>query len=59
MPTIPIRDIKIQRSENDLVAGSFGRGIFILDDISPLRTFNKNMMSDRSYYIPSKKCTLV
>jgi len=41
MPTIPIRDIKIQRSENDLVAGSFGRGIFILDDITPLRTFNK------------------
>lgn len=45
MPTIPIRDITIQRRENDLVAGSFGRGIFILDDISPLRDFNTSMMN--------------
>jgi hypothetical protein len=55
MPTIPIRDIKIQRSENDLVAGSFGRGIFILDDISPLRTFNNNMMSSEATMFPVKK----
>ncbi len=37
MPTISIRDITIQRRENDLVAASFGRGFFVLDDISPLR----------------------
>ena len=54
MPTIPIRDIKIQRRENDLVAGSFGRGIFILDDITPLRTFNKNMMSAEATIFPVK-----
>ena len=40
MPTIAIRDITIQRRENDLVAASFGRGFYILDDISPLREFN-------------------
>ena len=40
MPTIPIRDITIQRRENDLVAGSFARGIYILDDISPLREYD-------------------
>jgi len=45
MPTIPIRDITIQRRENDLVAGSFGRGIFILDDISPLRDYDTNKNS--------------
>ena len=43
MPTIAIRDITIQRRENDLVAGSFGRGIFILDDISPIREFDESM----------------
>jgi photosystem II stability/assembly factor-like uncharacterized protein len=36
-PTISFRDVAIQRRENDLVAASFGRGIFILDDYSPLR----------------------
>jgi len=37
-PTIDVRDIEIQRRENDLVVGTFGRGIYILDDYSPLRT---------------------
>ena len=34
-PTISFRDVTIQRRENDLVAASFGRGFFILDDYSP------------------------
>lgn len=38
IPTISVRDIEIQRRENDLVVGTFGRGIYILDDYSPLRT---------------------
>ncbi len=37
MPTISIRDIQIQRRENDLVAASFGREFYILDDMSVLR----------------------
>jgi len=37
IPTIAIRDIAIQRRENDLVLASFGRGFYILDDYSPLR----------------------
>jgi hypothetical protein len=37
MPTISIRDIQIQRRENDLVAASFGRGFFVMDDYSALR----------------------
>ncbi len=39
IPTISIRDIVIQRRENDLVAASFGRGFYVLDDFSPLRDF--------------------
>ena len=37
MPTISIRDLAIQRRENDLVAASFGRGFYVLDDLSVLR----------------------
>jgi photosystem II stability/assembly factor-like uncharacterized protein len=37
-PTISVRDIEIQRRENDVVVGTFGRGIYILDDYSALRT---------------------
>ena len=38
LPTIAVRDLEIQRRENDLVIGSYGRGIYILDDYSPLRS---------------------
>ncbi|HRV86658.1 MAG TPA: glycosyl hydrolase, partial [Saprospiraceae bacterium] len=37
LPTISFRDLVIQPEENDLVAASFGRGFFILDDYSFLR----------------------
>ncbi len=37
MPPIAVRDIDIQRRENDLVLATFGRGFYILDDYSPLR----------------------
>ena len=37
VPTISFRDLAIQRRENDLVAASFGRGFYILDDFSALR----------------------
>lgn len=44
-PTISFRDITIQKSENDLVAASFGRGFFILDDYSALRDFTEDNLS--------------
>jgi len=37
VPTIAVREIAIQKRENDLVLGTFGRGIYIVDDYSPLR----------------------
>ena len=45
LPTISFRDITIQRREDDLVGASFGRGFYILDDISPLRQFTPEMNS--------------
>ena len=37
MPTIAVRDLAIQKHMNDLVVGTFGRGIYVLDDYTPLR----------------------
>ncbi len=42
LPNISVRDLAIQKRENDLVAGTFGRGIYILDDYSSLREFDPN-----------------
>ncbi len=46
---IAFRDIKIQRKMHDLVAGSFGRGIFILDDYTPLRTFTPKLAEQNAH----------
>src|SRR4029079_8097611 len=37
LPTIAVREIAIQKREHDLVLGTFGRGVYIVDDYSPLR----------------------
>lgn len=41
-PTLPFRDLTIQKRENDLVAASFGRGFYVLDDYSALREMTAN-----------------
>jgi photosystem II stability/assembly factor-like uncharacterized protein len=41
MPTIAVRDLAIQQRENDLVAASFGRGFYVLDDYSALRQYQE------------------
>ncbi|UAB77205.1 glycosyl hydrolase [Erythrobacter sp. SCSIO 43205] len=54
-PTIAFRDVTIQRREDDLVAASFGRGFFIVDDISPLRQINEASLSQEAMLFPGRK----
>ena len=55
IPTISTRDVKIQRRENDLVAGTFGRGIYILDDYAPLRELTaKSREKEALLFAPSR-----
>jgi len=44
LPTIQVRDIDIQRTENDLALGTFGRGFYILDDYTPLREVSEQAL---------------
>lgn len=54
LPTIAVRDIEIQRREDDLVLGTFGRGIYILDDYSPLRQISNEML-ETNHIFPIRK----
>jgi photosystem II stability/assembly factor-like uncharacterized protein len=54
LPTIAVRDIEIQKRENDLVLGTFGRGFYILDDYSLLRNFKKEDMNKQAILFPVK-----
>src|SRR5262249_20370709 len=46
MPIAQVRDLTIQRRENDLVLGTFGRGFYVLDDYSALRELTPQTLSD-------------
>lgn len=36
LPTVPVHDIVVHPREHDLIVGTHGRGIYILDDLTPL-----------------------
>ena len=55
LPTIAFRDLAIQRRENDLVAGSFGRGIFVLDDYSALREATDEALAKEAFLFSVRK----
>ncbi len=52
IPTTQARDLVIQKRENDLVVGSFGRGAFILDDYSALRDATPQNLSQDARLFP-------
>jgi photosystem II stability/assembly factor-like uncharacterized protein len=54
LPTIQVRDLTIQKRENDLVVGTFGRGIYILDNYTPLRLLKPEMLKQEAQLFPVK-----
>ncbi len=52
VPTISFRDLVIQKRENDLVAASFGRGFWILDDYTPLREIKQAQLKNEAVLFP-------
>lgn len=55
LPTICVRDMAIQKRENDLVLGTFGRGFYILDDYTPLRKLTKQALEAEAAIFPIKE----
>jgi photosystem II stability/assembly factor-like uncharacterized protein len=57
-PTISVRDLEIQERESDLVVGTFGRSIYVLDDYSPLRTNASTLKNSQATLFPVKDAWL-
>jgi photosystem II stability/assembly factor-like uncharacterized protein len=56
IPTVAVHDIVIHPRENDLVIGTHGRGIYIIDDITPLEKLAEATAS-ATYLFPVKSAT--
>ncbi len=58
LPTIAVRDLEIQRREHDLIVGTFGRGIYILDDYAPLRALTAEVVESAAALFAVRKAPL-
>lgn len=54
LPTIAVRDMEIQKRENDLVLATFGRGFWVLDDYTPLRNLKREDLDKPALLFPVK-----
>jgi hypothetical protein len=54
IPTVAVKDIAIQRRENDLVLATFGRGFYVLDDYTPLRLVQAETLKMEFLLFPVK-----
>jgi photosystem II stability/assembly factor-like uncharacterized protein len=58
LPTIAVRDMLIQAREGDLVIATFGRGFYVLDDITPLRQMKADAINQAAAMYPVKDALL-
>lgn len=54
MPAASVHFIDLQSKTNDLVMGTHGRGVIIIDDISPLREINQDVLNQSVHFFESK-----
>ena len=54
MPAVNVHFIELQKKTNDLVIATHGRGIIIIDDISPLRQLTEENMNKELHFFTTK-----
>ena len=57
LPRVPIDDIVIAARENDLVLGTHGRSIIVLDDITALEKSDASLLSNDVHLFPMRQAT--
>jgi photosystem II stability/assembly factor-like uncharacterized protein len=52
-PNVAVRDIVVHPRTSDLVLATHGRGIWIIDDISPWRSLTPEVMTNEAVFLPN------
>jgi photosystem II stability/assembly factor-like uncharacterized protein len=58
MPPVAVHFIDLQKKTNDLVMGTHGRGVIIIDDISPLREIDLTTLNKKVHFFQGKKTVM-
>ncbi len=53
-PAVAVRDLAVQPRDNDLVVATHGRGIWIIDDLTPLRALTPAVLQQEAAFLPSR-----
>jgi hypothetical protein len=53
-PSVAVRDLEVHPRDNDLVLATHGRGIWIVDDISPLRALTPDVLRRPAAFLPGR-----
>jgi photosystem II stability/assembly factor-like uncharacterized protein len=53
-PAVAVRDLAIQPREHDLVLATHGRGIWIVDDITPLRALSAELLTQEASFVSAR-----
>ncbi|MEQ9164622.1 MAG: hypothetical protein RLO12_00075, partial [Fulvivirga sp.] len=54
MPAVAVHYIELSEKTNDLILGTHGRGVMIIDDISPLRQISQDVLQQDVHFFDSK-----
>jgi photosystem II stability/assembly factor-like uncharacterized protein len=55
LPDVPVMDMVIHPREHDLVLGTHGRGVYIIDDISTFRQLNQDVLNSDFVFLDQRK----
>jgi photosystem II stability/assembly factor-like uncharacterized protein len=58
LPTVPVDDIVVHPRENDLILGTHGRSIWILEDITPLEHLTDEVLASSAHVFPVRPATM-
>ncbi|HYN06370.1 MAG TPA: hypothetical protein VES67_03175 [Vicinamibacterales bacterium] len=58
LPTVPVHDLVIHPRDLDLVAGTHGRSVWILDDITPLEQLSADVLAADAHVFQNRVATL-
>jgi hypothetical protein len=56
---VAVRDLAIHPREGDLIIATHGRGVYIVDDISPLRKLTREALEADVTMLPSRTASMV
>ena len=57
MPTVAVHDLLIHPRDNDLIAATHGRGLWVMDDITPLQQLSDKVTSAEAYLFENRTAT--